>query len=68
VTREGDVGAGDPVEVLARDPQGVTVRDVTRLCVRDERNVTKLRRTIQVSALPEGWRSHFHDQLAKAAS
>jgi MOSC domain-containing protein YiiM len=66
VTREGDVGKGDPVEVLVPDPQGITVGDVTRLYVRDKRDVAKLRRAIQVSALPEGWRSQFRDQLAKA--
>jgi MOSC domain-containing protein YiiM len=68
VTREGDVGAGDPIEVLGRDPQGVTVGDVTRLYVQDKRNVAKLRQAIRVAALPEGWRSLFHDQLVKAAS
>ena len=68
VLQEGDVGAGDPVEVLARDPQGISVGDVTRLYVRDKRNVAKLRRAIQVAALPEGWRTQFRDQLAKAAS
>jgi MOSC domain-containing protein YiiM len=68
VTLEGDVGTGDSVEVLARDPQGITVGDVTRLYVRDQRNVAKLRRAIQVAALPEGWRSQFEEQLAKAAS
>jgi MOSC domain-containing protein YiiM len=68
VTREGDVGVGDPVEVLGRDPQGITVGDVTRLYVRDKRNVEKLRRAIRVAALPEGWRSQFEEQLAKAAS
>jgi hypothetical protein len=41
---------------------------VTRLYVRDKRNVEKLRRAIRVAALPEGWRSQFEEQLAKAAS
>jgi MOSC domain-containing protein YiiM len=66
VAREGDVGAGDPVEILARDPWGLTVGDVTRLYVRDKRNVAQLRRAVEVPALPEGWRSQFREQLAKA--
>jgi MOSC domain-containing protein YiiM len=66
VAREGDVGAGDPVEILARDPWGLTVGDVTRLYVRDQRNVAKLRRAVEVPALPQGWRSQFREQLAKA--
>jgi MOSC domain-containing protein YiiM len=68
VGREGDVGVGDPVEVLARDPQGLTVGDMTRLYLRDKRDAKKLRRARQVAALPDGWRSQFRDQLAEAES
>jgi MOSC domain-containing protein YiiM len=67
VIREGDVAAGDPVEVLGRDPHGVTVADVVQLYVRDKRNVATLRRAIEVAALPEGWRRQFKEQLARAA-
>ncbi len=33
VTREGEVGAGDEIAVLARDPQGVSIAEITRLYV-----------------------------------
>ncbi len=68
VAQEGDVGVGDTIQVLARDPQGITVGDVTRLYVRDKRNVEKLRRVLQVAALPEGWRSQFEEQLTRSQS
>ena len=35
VTREGEIGAGDTVELLARDPGGLTVADVIGLYVDD---------------------------------
>ena len=31
VSREGEVGAGDEITVLSRDPNGVTVSEITRL-------------------------------------
>src|SRR6516162_8664536 len=33
VTREGEVGAGDEIKVMARDPNAVPVSDITRLYV-----------------------------------
>src|SRR5215216_884833 len=46
VQREGEVGAGDEVELLGRDGGGVTVADVSRLYVRDGEDVETLRRAV----------------------
>src|ERR1051325_2367082 len=59
VTREGEVGAGDQVELIERDPHGVTIADVVRLYVRDRDDVETMRRAVQVEALPRGWRDEF---------
>ncbi|HEX6183254.1 MAG TPA: MOSC domain-containing protein [Pyrinomonadaceae bacterium] len=68
VRREGEVGAGDEVELLGREENGVTVADVTRLYVRDKDDVETLRRAVALEALPESWREHFRQQLAKATT
>jgi MOSC domain-containing protein YiiM len=68
VQREGEVGAGDEVEQLARDDGGVTVADVTRLYVRGKDDVETLRRAVALEALPESWREHFRQQLAKVTT
>jgi MOSC domain-containing protein YiiM len=68
VRREGEVGAGDRVEPVGRDENGVTVADVLRLYVRGEGEVETLRRAVAVEALPESWREHFRQQLAKASA
>jgi MOSC domain-containing protein YiiM len=65
VLQEGEVGAGDEFELIAKDRHGVRVRDITRLYSRDKRNVELLRRAIEVEALPESWRGHFRNQLGK---
>lgn len=65
VEREGEVSAGDKVELLARDENNVTVADITRLYSRDREDFDTMRRAIEVEALPDGWRQHFMQQLSK---
>ena len=66
VRREGEVGAGDEIELIGRDENNVTVADVTRLYARDKHDVETMRRAVAVEALPESWRDRFRQQLAKA--
>ena len=65
VLKEGEVGAGDKFEPLARDANNVRVSDITRLYTRDKRNAELLRRAIAVDALPESWRGYFQHELEK---
>ena len=68
VLKEGEVGAGDELEPLARDANDVRVSDITRLYTREKHNERLLRRAIAVEALPEGWREYFQHQLEKLTS
>ena len=68
VTREGEVGAGDEIKVIARDSNAVPVSEITRLYVAkrwgdDER--TSVERTLLLTALPDNWKDYFRDRLAK---
>jgi MOSC domain-containing protein YiiM len=65
VLREGDVGAGDPIELMEGIKDGLRVSDITRLYTREKHNAGMLRRAIDVEALPESWRSYFQHRLAK---
>jgi len=65
VLKEGEVGAGDKFEPLARDANNVRVSDITRLYTRDKHNAELLRRAIGVEALPESWRGYFQHELEK---
>jgi len=68
VTREGDVGAGDEIKVIARDPNAVPVSEITRLYITKrygEDEVTSLRRALQVAALPESWKEYLRERLQK---
>src|SRR5438132_9490216 len=63
VLREGEVGAGDRIELVARDELGVSIAEVTRLYVGEHPDHEALRRAIRVPALPASWRAHFLERL-----
>jgi MOSC domain-containing protein YiiM len=69
VTREGEVGVGDAIEVISRDENAVPVSEITRLYIAkryDGEDVKSLRRALQVAALPESWKEYFRERLDKA--
>jgi MOSC domain-containing protein YiiM len=65
VLREGDVGAGDPIQLMERSEHSLKISDVTQLYTREKHNTELLRRAIDVEALPESWRSYFQHRLQK---
>ena len=65
VLKEGEVGAGDEVELIEKNTSGVRVVDVTRLYSSDKHNVDLLQRAIATEALPGSWRDYFKERLDK---
>ncbi len=68
VTREGEVGAGDEIRLVARDANAVPVTEITRLYIAkefDAQDVASLQRASQVPALPQDWKDYFRERLQK---
>src|SRR5882724_4497692 len=65
VLAEGEVGAGDQIELIEKNPLNVRIRDITRLYTSDKANVELLQRAIAVEALPESWKGYFQERLEK---
>lgn len=68
ITREGEVGAGDEIKEMTRDPNAVPVPEITRLYVTKrygDADVESVRRALGVAALPESWKGYFRDRLTK---
>lgn len=63
VLEEGEVEAGDPITLIKRNENGVTVADITRLYTSDKHNMAALRKAVAVEALPEGWREYFYERI-----
>jgi MOSC domain-containing protein YiiM len=68
VEREGEVGAGDVIERLARDAGGLTIADVVALYASDAANQPLLERASNHPSLPAGWRDYFRQRLWKPDS
>ena len=64
VVREGEITAGDRLEIAARDARGVTVADMIALETADEPDRDLLRRALETPALPESWKGHFRKRFA----
>jgi MOSC domain-containing protein YiiM len=62
---EGDVGAGDHVEMIARDPARIPVAEITRVYASDRDDRVTIERVVALDALPDDWRSYFEKQLAR---
>ena len=60
---EGEVGAGDALELVGRDEHNVTVADLYGIFSGDETSIDMLRRALRIKALPEGWRSSLRELL-----
>ena len=66
VTREGEVGAGDEIKILARDPNAVPVSAISKLYLAksfSDEHVALAKRTLKLSNLPDSWKDYFRERL-----
>ncbi len=65
VTREGEVGAGDEIEEIARDPNKIPVSAITRLYVAksySDEDLEMLKRIVTIAAVPQDWKDYFGER------
>jgi len=68
VTHEGEVGVGDEMKMIGRDPNGVPVSEIIRLYAckgYDDADVAWVQRALRVEALPESWKNYFREKLVR---
>ncbi len=63
VEHEGEIGAGDPIRVLSRDPREVTVAHVNDVLRGEPVPEDVLRRALELEALPPYWRDKVARRL-----
>jgi MOSC domain-containing protein YiiM len=66
VTKEGQVAAGDEIQLLFRDSEAVSVAAFVELYVAKNwtpADITKIRRLFELPSLPNDWKSHFDHRL-----
>jgi MOSC domain-containing protein YiiM len=65
VQQEGEVEAGDPIEVIDVDERGLSIADVVSLYTTRNADTDLLRRAAEHPVLPDTWRDYFYRQLTK---
>ena len=68
VTSEGEVGTGDDMRVIHREPNGVPVSEITRLYAEKRygsAEVAWVQRALRVAVLPESWKEYFRERLER---
>ena len=65
VVKEGELGAGDAIESIARQENSLAIGDIVSLYATDEADQDTLRRASELSFLPVGWRDYFRKRLWK---
>ena len=63
VAQEGQIAAGDAIEVLHRDSGNLTIADIVSLYLSSEPGLHMLQRAVDLEALTTGWRDHFRRRL-----
>jgi len=65
VVAEGEVEAGDALELVAGGGDRMSVAAIARLYTDGAPDAGSLRRASALGALPEEWRDHFRARLAR---
>jgi MOSC domain-containing protein YiiM len=65
VIEEGNVGAGDAVETVSRDPAAVTVLDTTRLLFSNGPDLEVASRALDVASLSTGLRRAISERVRR---
>ena len=63
VINEGEVAAGDSIELIERDEHNIPVADIVNLYRGDATNQDMLRRVSELPSLPNSWREYFRKRL-----
>ena len=66
VLKEGEVGAGDRIDLVQTDPIGMTVQKISHLLYFDPKNLEDAQRALAIEALSPGWRESFEERPMKA--
>jgi MOSC domain-containing protein YiiM len=68
VLEQGELAAGSPIELVARDANAVSVDDIVSLYIDHTPAPELLQRALRVEALPESWKAWLHRRAAASAT
>lgn len=63
VAREGRLASKDEIQLVGREPESLSVKEVLELYGDREANTEVLKKVIQIKGLSKAWRDHFRRRL-----
>ncbi|HJT47082.1 MAG TPA: MOSC domain-containing protein [Nitrososphaeraceae archaeon] len=67
VLEEGQIQVKDNIEIIRKDKNNISVKDIAHLYVNRDRaeNIEMMRRATKILALPEGWKNEFQQNIER---
>lgn len=66
VVQEGDVAAGDSLEILERHHAAIAIPELLAMYLKEAVNPERLREATEIPALSDSWREEFRRQLQRS--
>jgi MOSC domain-containing protein YiiM len=63
IASEGDLGAGDTIEILERHPAAISIPELLRMYLKEGVSPDRLREVIVIPALSDAWRTELQKQV-----
>jgi MOSC domain-containing protein YiiM len=67
VAVEGDVAAGDSIDVVERHPAAVSIPELLGMYLNEAVDPSRLREVLHIPVLSDGWRDDLRKRLGNAA-
>ena len=65
VVKDGDVGAGDSIEVLERHPAAISIPELLGMYLKESAEPRRLQEAVAIPALSDAWREELRRRLPK---
>jgi MOSC domain-containing protein YiiM len=65
IVKEGDIGAGDPIQVVSKPDHDLSIRDVFRIYTHDRGEVARI---LEVPQMSDAWRHWSREMVRKIAT
>ena len=62
VAAEGDVGAGDAIEIIDRHPAAISIPELLRMYLKEDVSPDRVREAVAIPVLSDAWRTELQKQ------
>jgi len=62
VAAEGELGAGDAIEIVERHPAAISIPELLRMYLKEDVSPDRVREAVAIPALSDAWRTELQNQ------